>query len=493
MNISETNEVRNAILFDLVFRAAHDTIEKIKSIDIKAEFAVSTHFGWVNVSYEDNGLPCFRDAGFLSGEKEFSSFVSAGIGGKTKPEELNSYVALGNYGMTDREFQEAVLPNRANPDDNIYMIIAHNLANSIVERYMHVFIDQEFTSDLCRTLYLPLERTIYQKELEIEIIVPIILLDFELDDFCLTDNAHVVKMTNIVQKGRAQTKYSTDDGIDRGALSGCTHALVLKDWHVQNEHYFSSASIIQSSDIMEKIERFFASIRMVRNVETGYAQLIQLAVDWARDYAVNLPEMSFEFVRAYPPSLQRRSLDKNNRPVILQNEMQEIAKIYSFLTEDEHASLTIAVKRINACYLRSSDDDSIIDATIAMEALFGDSDNQEMTHKLALRMAALSSLDVRRERSTHDIFKDTKKIYKFRSKVVHGRKEKEINKVRFINQPTGKVPVVEVALANLRQAIRVFAENPQFLEPELIDKNLLLPNETVDENIGTLAQNISQS
>lgn len=491
MSIPETNEVRNAILLDLVFRAAHDAIEKIKSIDIKAEFAVPTHFGWVNVSYEDNGLPNFREAGFLSGEKEFSSFVSAGIGGKIEPGELNSYVELGNFGMTDQEFQEAVLPNRTNPNDDIFKFVARNLANSIVERYMHVFSNQEFSPDLCRTLYLPLERTIYQQELEIEIIVPIILLDFELDDFLLADNAHIVKMTNNFQKGRAQTKYYTDDGIDSGALSGCTHALVLKGWHVQHEHYWSSARITQSSDIMEKIERFFASTRMVRNVETGYAQIIQLAVDWARDYAVNLPEISFEFVRAYPPSLQRRSLVKNTRPVILQSEMEEIAKIYSFLTKDEHASLTIAVKRINACHLRSSDDDSIIDATIAMEALFGDSDNQEMTHKLALRMAALSSLDVRRKRSTHDIFKDTKMIYRFRSKVVHGRKEKEINKVRFVSQPTGKVPVVEVALANLRQAIRVFAENPQYLEPELIDKNLLLPNETIDEDIETLAQDIA--
>ena len=122
-----------------------------------------------------------------------------------------------------------------------------------------------------------------------------------------------------------------------------------------------------------------------------------------------------------------------------------------------------------------------------MEALFGDGDNQEMTHKLALRMAALLSLDARRERSSLDIFEDTKTIYKFRSKVVHGRKGKEIDKVRFINHPTGEVPAVEAALANLRQAIRVLAENPQFLEPELIDRTLLLHAETISQNNETSA------
>ena len=348
-NISETDEVRNVILLNLVFQAAHDAIEKIKSIDLKAKYAVPTHFGWVNVSYEENGLPDFNQAGFLSEEKDFSSFVSAGIGGRIKPEQIDSYVALGNYGMTDREFQKALLPNRANPIDEIFKYIAQKLANSIVERYMHVFSDQEFTPELCQILYLPLERKIYQQALEIEIIVPIILLDFELDEFQLTDNAHVVKMTNGMQMGRAQTKYAGNDGIDRGALSGCTHALILSGWYIDNEHYWSSASV-QSPDIMDRIERFFASIRIVRNVETGYAQLIQQAVGWASSYVANLPGMSFEFVRAYPPSLQKIYLGKNTRPVISQSEMQEIAKIYSFLMRDEHAELNRRSKA-NKCLL----------------------------------------------------------------------------------------------------------------------------------------------
>jgi hypothetical protein len=141
---------------------------------------------------------------------------------------------------------------------------------------------------------------------------------------------------------------------------------------------------------------------------------------------------------------------------------------------DHHSSVSVATNRINSCYLRGSDEDSIIDATIAMEALFGDSGDQEMTHKLALRMAALSKLDPTSEKSAIDIFNDTKQIYKFRSKVVHGRRGKEIESSRFINQNSTKIYTIEVALSNLRQAIRILAENPQFLDPHLIDKNLLL-------------------
>ena len=471
---SNISNVRNPILLNLVFHAASDAIEKIKNIDYLADYAVPTHFNWVKVSYEENGLPNFHELGFLNGERDFSSFVSRGNGGKIDPGQIDSYIALGEYGMSDQEFQRAALPDRKNSNDDIFKFITQRLANSIVERYMHLFSDQDFTPELCRTLYLPLERRIYQRDLQIKIIIPIIFLNFDFDEFQLADNAQVIKMTNELQMGRAQTKFSGYDAIDQGALAGSTHALVLDNWSFHNDNYWSSVSVIQSNNIMDIIERFFASIRMVRNVDTGYAQLIQLAVDWANDYVVNLPEISYELIRAYPPILQKRSLSNIDRPVISLNEMEEIAKVYSLLMHDDHSSLTIAVKRINACYLRSSDEDSIIDTTIAMEALFGDDENQEMTHKLALRMAALSSLDERHERSAFDIFKDTKMIYKFRSKVVHGRKGKEIDKVRFINHPTGKVPAVEVALTNLRQAIRVFAESPQFLNPELIDKTLLL-------------------
>jgi hypothetical protein len=137
---------------------------------------------------------------------------------------------------------------------------------------------------------LPLERKIYQRTLEIEVIIPIIFLDFEFDKFQLTENAYVVKMTNEMQMGRAQTKYTGNDGIDTGALSGCTHALVLTGWYIETEHYWVSANV-QSPAIMDRIDRFFASIRMVKNVATGYAQLIQNAVGWAHSYIASLPEI----------------------------------------------------------------------------------------------------------------------------------------------------------------------------------------------------------
>ncbi len=472
-NEIKNDDVCNSDLFNLVFQAAFDAISIITKQDYKSKNSVPSHFRWVEVTYDNNGLPLFDDLWFFKNKQDFSSYVSFGLSGIISPEQIRSYVELGNYGLSDLEYQKTLFPDSEKLDTDTLQFVNYNLANSIVEKYMYVYHDQEFTRDLCKMLYLPLERKIYKRDLDIEIIIPIALLDFECDEFQISDNAWINRMSNEIQLGRAQSIFSAD-GIDKGPVEGCTHALVLKNWYFNNENYMSKANVIGSKQVMDSIERFFASIRIVRNVETGYSQIIQLGINWAQSYKVNLPEMSSEFVRAYPPSLQKKYLSNITRPLITKSELNEISKIYSFLMNDHHSSVSVATNRINSCYLRGSDEDSIIDATIAMEALFGDSGDQEMTHKLALRMAALSKLDPTSEKSAIDIFNDTKQIYKFRSKVVHGRRGKEIESSRFINQNSTKIYTIEVALSNLRQAIRILAENPQFLDPHLIDKNLLL-------------------
>ena len=53
-----------------------------------------------------------------------------------------------------------------------------------------------------------------------------------------------------------------------------------------------------------------------------------------------------------------------------------------------------------------------------MEALLSDS-NEEMTHKLAMRIASLSVLDTGKLDPTQ-IMQEVKDVYRFRSAVVHG-------------------------------------------------------------------------
>src|SRR5260370_42543411 len=92
--------------------------------------------------------------------------------------------------------------------------------------------------------------------------------------------------------------------------------------------------------------------------------------------------------------------------------------------------LELVIKRLNSCYMREEQEDAILDATIGLEILLSDGDTQEVTHKLALRLAALSTLVPGCEQQAATVFRNVKKaIYAFRSAVVPGN-EKKASKTR---------------------------------------------------------------
>jgi hypothetical protein len=88
--------------------------------------------------------------------------------------------------------------------------------------------------------------------------------------------------------------------------------------------------------------------------------------------------------------------------------------------------------------MRDEQEDPILDATIGLEVLLSDGNTQEVTHKLALRLAALSTLVPGCKHQAAAIFRNVKKtIYPFRSAAVHGNEEKA-RKTREVRTETGE-------------------------------------------------------
>jgi hypothetical protein len=133
----------------------------------------------------------------------------------------------------------------------------------------------------------------------------------------------------------------------------------------------------------------------------------------------------------------------------------------------------LAIKRLNQAFLRSNDHDSILDVTIGMEAILSDS-NDEITHKLALRLASLISYAKVSDISAQQIFKEVKAIYKFRSAVIHGD-VRASEKCATITRPDeGTFPTIYLALEHFRNLILAISRHPHFLEASRIDSELLL-------------------
>jgi hypothetical protein len=166
-------------------------------------------------------------------------------------------------------------------------------------------------------------------------------------------------------------------------------------------------------------------------------------------------------------------------PKISDNQLQNVQELFSVLISIQNTTsgsrLRLAIKRLNSCYMREEEEDAILDATIGLEILLSDGDTQEVTHKLALRLAALSTLVLGYEYQAATIFRNVKRtIYPYRSAVVHGN-ESRASKTREIRTEAGEaIPAVKLAIEYLGMTIRAVAAHPEYLDLALIDEKLLL-------------------
>ena len=105
---------------------------------------------------------------------------------------------------------------------------------------------------------------------------------------------------------------------------------------------------------------------------------------------------------------------------------------------------------------------------IAMEALLSDG-NQEMTYKVAMRLAGLYKI-VAPERAS-DAFRELKLIYRFRSKVVRGVTDS--SKPQSFQRAEGAISFAEAAMEHLRTAFEILIAHLELLDPARVDAYLI--------------------
>lgn len=114
----------------------------------------------------------------------------------------------------------------------------------------------------------------------------------------------------------------------------------------------------------------------------------------------------------------------------------------------------------------------MVDLCIALEAALGDQDPTEVTHKLALRTAAVTAQSGRSDETAGDTFSGVRRIYSYRSKVVHGG---DPTKVRLLPRSDGsKVPVADAAEQYVRIVLLELLRKPELRVPRRVDQRLIL-------------------
>jgi hypothetical protein len=346
----------------------------------------------------------------------------------------------------------------------------------LLDRYIHVTRQTDFKEELFKPIYLEWERAVFDSRLYFDILVPIIRLKFSFDELPLEGGLAIERMSDGVQlsRGKIRSPYmSAHDDV----IVAATHVLVLKNWSIENGPTRDARSSVLHNpaaftDALSQVNKFFAALRAVTEVETGYCQVIGRPLGWADYWKADLPPISIFSVKAYPEQFERIYWGQE-APELDAETYLKTGKLYQALARSTSNRLALAARRLNAASLRNDEQDSILDVTIGLEALLGDPKSKgEMTHKLATRMAALCRVERFKGHTPAEVFGFCKRLYDYRSAVAHG--EHEVDKKRTVKLKEERtVPTVELGIELLRFSLRVLSNNPTYLDPHKLDLFLI--------------------
>ena len=482
--------VRDTEVYDILLRAVRKGVELVKEYEQQDQpldeytFPKYNNFPALlsnNESY--HGLPYFWSHSCLSSESP--KYYSYLFGTDIMPENIAEWqafiklaqthsVLLSHYKQHDYRYQE--LNKSQKFIENTFFRHINTTVADLVDRYLHTVKSIEFDEPTFQEIYCQWEEAIFAEQLVFDVMVPIVFVKFDFEQFDIAPHVRIERMDENFQLARNTESYQ-EVAVNESVIGAATHALVLSNHSIENTlspgGKVSFRHLETFKQFVPDIDQFFASLRTATGAQTGYGQIIARPIGWAESWTAYLPDIRVIFVRAYPDEFENL-YESMVPPILSKEDCNEISAIYNSLASASANQILIASRRLNAAYLRRSEEDSILDITIGLEALLvKDGKTGEITHKLAMRLAAVCKMQPFETYTPSEVFALCKKIYDFRSAVAHGTHE--VDKKRYLDdkQKNVKVPIVEVALALLRHALTFFCSHNEFLDSQKLDMSLL--------------------
>lgn len=474
---------KNETLFLFIFETSKEIFRFIFDVE-ESEKYIPTYFSYPTISYfATSGFPRIYHAPF-SGLKHYADML------KIHPSEsdyhinindLDSFQKLVEHVKKSKHLMDCLHPERnslelnSNQKTKLSELAMLFIINNLVERYLYLYGSFPLDEEKFTQLFCEIENGIFGDYFPVDIVIPIALTKFQVDEFVLDEHISIERIPDLLQKSRFLDEFDTI-GVHETVLGAATHALRLKGWELNlNEGYFANFGKGSIADYpVDHVDNFFSALRLVSKIPSGYAQVIYEPIGWAKAFKTDLPYIyRGPYVRKYPLIFEQNYWNHEDLPAITEADLLEVKKLYSSLMSSGKNQLKIASRRLNACYLRETEEDSILDATIALEALLAGNSKSEISYRLALRLAAISALIDGYEHSPLEIFESIKKIYDFRSAVVHGSSKLDKKRTITVGQKE-PVPTISLALDFLQMTLKTLITFPQYLDEKRIDTELLL-------------------
>lgn len=339
----------------------------------------------------------------------------------------------------------------------------------MIDRYIHL-AGTELIEPAFLECYLPIESAIFSEILIYSIYVPIVCARFEFQEYDLASNVRIVKMSDELQVARFDGFTYQGYSVHMFVAQAATHALVIENCSMPNINMWAN----EIDWRRQTIDNVFASIRTASRIPLGYAQLVQVPNGWAHSYKWTIRTIAKIFVRSYPPQLEDGGWRRADN-TIHKAEIETAHEILTAFMGENQRHLALPLRRINAACLRDNPEDVVLDVAMALESLLTPGEKTEITHKLALRIAAATRLLPESKIKPSEMFAAIKRLYDYRSALVHGNRGRDKPGKDKIKLSDIEINADDFALEVLRILIHVFVRRSEVLrEPNLLDVNVLL-------------------
>lgn len=438
---------------------ALDLIKKQKEIDKEKDWnwTFDHHDNYPTIVYLANGLPSFHLSSYH--KIDYSKFLNK----DKKHLEISSWNKYHDYVISNEDLRfffglGEYSPIKSDGTDDIISIYnqfaTYYFLSNFADSYIHRNSESlQFNSSLFECQFEKYFSSINLKELQVTIVVPILHVVFDIEEYIIDERISIKRIENSIQLARNKRKSYTSSAHEV-VIGAATHAFFIKNWTVPNETRRERDETLNEINAYKEaksiIENLFAALRLALNAETGYCQILSIPVNWEYCGKSDLPEIFVASEKNYPEKFEDFGW---NSPLqmIFADDLENYREIYNNL---RNVQFSLALRRLNSASVRKNEEDSILDITIALESLLTNDSTSEITYRLAVRAAQLCKLSKFKNYDPMQVFDLCKKIYSYRSAVVHGDLKKIEKSKKIILNQSEEIKIIEISIELLKHVIK---------------------------------------
>lgn len=229
------------------------------------------------------------------------------------------------------------------------------------------------------------------------------LLNFRLDSesMQLADDTQIVRVMGADYRHLADNYHFMPEYNEISVAAGaCTHAIKLQIRGTRD-------GIVADQTNDRKLEKVLSALRLHQRGRVGtYFTLV-------RDSSGESGWLRHPHIRSFYPTPPTYDL--------ITNEAAELTQLLDRLNEPQHVkNYDLALRRFERTYERLDPEDRLIDLWVALEAIYANDSQTELSYRISLRIAHMLSEGEDRR----DLFRSMRASYATRSAIVHGSRPK---------------------------------------------------------------------